>query len=99
MANPGMGMGMGNQGPGFGGAGAALGGLAAGVVLGGLMSGSSHARERSDSGNLGGGGGYTPIEDFDRGDSPSIDVGGSGDGGGWDSGGSDTGGGGSDSFD
>ena len=100
MANPGMGMGMGNQGGGMGSAGAALGGLAAGVVLGGLMSGSSHARERSDSGNLGGGGGYTPIEDFDRGDSsPSIDVGGSGDGGGWDSGGSDTGGGGSDSFD
>jgi tetratricopeptide (TPR) repeat protein len=94
-------MGMPNQGGGgFGGAGAALGGLAAGVVLGSMMSGGAQAHERRDSGGGGGSGGYTPIEDFDRGDSsPSIDVGGSGDGGGWDSGGSDTGGGGSDSFD
>lgn len=94
MAN--QGMGMGNQGGGsFGGAGAALGGLAAGVVLGGLMSG-AHGRER-DSGGSSSAGGYTPIEDFDRGDaSPGIDIGGSGDGGGWDSGGSDTGGGGGD---
>ncbi|RQP25541.1 tetratricopeptide repeat protein [Piscinibacter terrae] len=102
MANQNMGMGVPNQGgSGFGGAGAALGGLAAGVVLGSMMSGGAQAHERRDSGGGGGGsGGYTPIEDFDRGDSsPSIDVGGSGDGGGWDSGSSDTGGGGSDSFD
>jgi hypothetical protein len=87
-------MGMPNQSGGFGGTGAALGGLAAGVVLGSMMSGGAHAHERSS-----GGGGYTPIEDFDRGDSSGIDIGGSGDGGGWDTGGSDTGGGGSDNFD
>jgi tetratricopeptide (TPR) repeat protein len=90
---------MGNQGSGLGGVGAALGGLAAGVALGSLMGGSSsaHARGSRDDG----GGGYTPIEDFDQGNvSPGIDVGGSGDGGGWDSGGSsDTGGGGGGDFD
>jgi len=93
----GMGMGMGHSGSGLGTAGAALGGLAAGAVLGSLMSGSAHANT-SGASSSGAGGGYTPIEDFDRGDaSPSIDVGGSGDGGGWDSGGSfDTGGGGGD---
>lgn len=103
MANRGMGMGgMGNVGGGgLGTAGAALGGLAAGAVLGSIMSGSAHAHEnRGDGGSGGGGGGgsgYTPIENFDRGDvSPDIDIGGSGDGGGWDSGGSDTGGSGGD---
>lgn len=102
MAHQGMGMGgMGNVGgSGLGTAGAALGGLAAGAVLGSLMSGSAHAHEsRSDRGSGDGGGssGYTPIENFDRGDvSPDIDIGGSDDGGGWDSGGSDTGGSGGD---
>lgn len=93
----GLGMGMGNRGSGLGTAGAALGGLAAGAVLGSLMSGSAHANTGGGGGSGGDGSGYTPIDDFDRGDaSPSIDVGGSGDGGGWDSGGSDTGGGGGD---
>lgn len=91
-------MGMPSQGGGFGRAGAALGGLAAGAVLGSMMSGGAHAHERREDGGSGSGG-YTPIEDFDRGDSSGIDIGGSGDGGGWDSGGSDTGGGGSDNFD
>ena len=99
VGNPGMGMG-GVGGGGLGTAGAALGGLAAGAVLGSLMSGSAHAHGNRNDGGGSSSSGYTPIEDFDRGDvSPNIDIGGSGDGGGWDSGGSDTGGGGGGDFD